>query len=130
VLGYTCVNDVTARDLQKGDPMWTRAKGFDTFCPVGPWIVRREDVEFDTIRIHTYIGHAEKQNGSVNDMIFGIGAIIEFVTSFMTLEPGDLIATGTPEGVGPMEIGSHVKVLVEGVGTLENELVAPEDAAA
>ncbi len=122
VFGYTCINDVTARDLQSEDPMWTRAKGFDTFCPVGPWMVRREEVEFPEIRIRTYVNKEKKQDGSVNDMIFTVGKLIEFITSFMTLEPGDLIATGTPSGVGPMEPGSNVAVLVEGVGTLENTL--------
>ncbi len=123
IFGYTCVNDVTARDLQRDDPMWTRAKGFDTFCPVGPWIVGREDVDLSSTRVRTYLGQEMKQDGAITDMIFGIGAIIEFVTSFMTLEPGDLIATGTPEGVGPMEPGSNVKVLIDGIGTLENPLV-------
>lgn len=122
VFGYTCVNDVTARDLQKNDPMWTRAKGFDTFCPVGPWIVAKEDVEFDRIRVRTYVNGELKQDAPVSDMIFGVGRIIEFVSEFMTLEPGDVIATGTPPGVGPMEPGSEVQVLVEGVGTLENRL--------
>ena len=122
VFGYTCVNDVTARDLQKNDPMWTRAKGFDTFCPVGPWIVAKEDVEFDRIRVRTYVNGELKQDAPVSDMIFGVGRIIEFVSEFMTLESGDVIATGTPPGVGPMEPGSEVQVLVEGVGTLENRL--------
>ena len=122
VFGYTCVNDVTARDLQKNDPMWTRAKGFDTFCPVGPWIVAKEDVEFDRIRVRTYVNGELKQDAPVSDMIFGVGRIIEFVSEFMTLESGDVIATGTPPGVGPMEPGSEVQVLVEGVGTLGNRL--------
>lgn len=122
VFGYTCVNDVTARDLQKNDPMWTRAKGFDTFCPIGPWIVAKEDVEFDRIRVRTYVNGELKQDAPVSDMIFGVGRIIEFVSEFMTLESGDVIATGTPPGVGPMEPGSEVQVLVEGVGTLENRL--------
>ncbi len=122
VFGYTCVNDVTARDLQKNDPMWTRAKGFDTFCPVGPWIVGKEDVDLGRIRVRTYVNGELKQDAPASDMIFSIGQIIEYVTEFMTLEPGDLIATGTPPGVGPMEPGSEVQVLVEGVGTLENRL--------
>jgi len=123
IFGYTCVNDVTARDLQKKDSQWTRAKGFDTFCPVGPWIVASDDVEFDEIRVRTTVNEALKQDGTVKDMIFGVNDIIAFVTQFMTLEPGDLIATGTPSGVGPMEAGDEVRVLVEGVGTLENKLV-------
>jgi 2-keto-4-pentenoate hydratase/2-oxohepta-3-ene-1,7-dioic acid hydratase in catechol pathway len=123
VFGYTCVNDVTARDLQKSDPMWTRAKGIDTFCPVGPWIVQKDDVEFDQIRVRTYINDELKQDGTVKDMLFGVGEIIAWVSEFMTLEPGDLIATGTPPGVGPAAVGSEMQVLVEGVGTLQNTLV-------
>ena len=125
IFGYTCVNDVTARDLQKSDPMWTRAKGFDTFCPVGPWIVPKDEVEFGQIRVRTYINDDLKQDGSVKDMLFDVGAIIEYVSEFMTLEPGDLIATGTPPGVGAVAPGSEMQVLIEGIGTLQNMLVRP-----
>ena len=129
VFGYTCVNDVTARDLQRKDGQWTRGKGFDTFCPAGPYIVSKEDVTFDDLRVRTLLDGEVKQDGSVQDMIFPVDAIIAFVTQFMTLEPGDLIATGTPAGVGPMQPGSTVSVEIAGVGTLENRIVAAAQAA-
>ena len=130
IFGYTCVNDVTARDLQRKDGQWTRGKGFDTFCPVGPWIVRREDVAFGDLRVRTLLDGEVKQDGSVQDMIFSVGAIIAFVTQFMTLEPGDLIATGTPSGVGPMQAGSMVSVEINGIGVLQNRIVAAQHTAA
>jgi 2-keto-4-pentenoate hydratase/2-oxohepta-3-ene-1,7-dioic acid hydratase in catechol pathway len=123
IFGYTCVNDVTARDLQKKDEQWTRGKGFDTFCPVGPWIVPREEVRFDELRVRTFVDNEKRQDASVRELIFPVGEIIEFVSEFMTLEPGDLIATGTPAGVGPLEPGSVVRVEIEGVGALENRVV-------
>src|SRR5438067_6435190 len=123
IFGYTCVNDVTARDLQRKDVQFTRGKGFDTFCPVGPWIVRREDVVFENLRIRTLLDGEIKQDGSVRDMIFPVSAIIAFVTQFMTLEPGDLIATGTPSGVGPMQPGDTVQVEIEGIGILRNPVI-------
>jgi 2-keto-4-pentenoate hydratase/2-oxohepta-3-ene-1,7-dioic acid hydratase in catechol pathway len=123
VWGYTCVNDVTARDLQKKDGQWTRGKGFDTFCPVGPWIVEARDVNLSSLRVCTYVDGDKKQDAPVTDMIFGLGDILAFVSQFMTLEPGDLIATGTPPGVGPLEPGSTVRVEIEGVGTLENSVI-------
>ncbi|MEX2261947.1 MAG: fumarylacetoacetate hydrolase family protein [Bryobacteraceae bacterium] len=122
ILGYTCINDVTARDLQRKDVQFTRGKGFDTFCPAGPWIVRREDVDFDAVRVRTYLDGELKQDASVRDMIFPISTILAFITQVMTLEPGDLIATGTPAGVGPMRPGSVVRVEVQGVGAIENEV--------
>ncbi len=130
IFGYTCVNDVTARDLQRKDGQWTRGKGFDTFCPVGPWIVRREDVVFEDLRVRTLLDGEVKQDGSVRDMIFSFGAIIAFVSQFMTLEPGDLIATGTPSGVGPMQTGSTVSVEINGIGVLQNRVVAAQRTAA
>jgi 2-keto-4-pentenoate hydratase/2-oxohepta-3-ene-1,7-dioic acid hydratase in catechol pathway len=130
VFGYTCVNDVTARDLQRKDGQWTRGKGFDTFCPVGPWIVRRDDVVFEDLRVRTLLDGEVKQDGSVRDMIFSVSAIIAFVTQFMTLEPGDLIATGTPSGVGPMQAGSTVSVEIEGIGVLQNRVIAAQRTAA
>ncbi len=130
VFGYTCVNDVTARDLQRKDGQWTRGKGFDTFCPVGPWIVRRDDVVFENLRVRTLLDGELKQDGSVRDMIFPVSAIIAFVTQFMTLEPGDLIATGTPSGVGPMQTGSTVSVEIDGIGVLQNRVVAAQHTAA
>ena len=123
VLGYTCVNDVTARDLQKKDGQWARAKGFDTSCPVGPVIVRREDIARDDLRIRTYVDGELRQDGVVSDMIFSVDAIICHISQFMTLEAGDLIATGTPAGVGAIQPGSVVKVEIEGIGVLENRLI-------
>lgn len=124
IAGFTVVNDVTARDLQKKDGQWTRGKGFDTFCPVGPWWVPKEEVDFKSIRVRTSVNGELKQDGPVTDMLFGVDAIIEYVTQFMTLEPGDLIATGTPPGVGAMNAGDTVSVEVTGVATLENPVVA------
>jgi 2-keto-4-pentenoate hydratase/2-oxohepta-3-ene-1,7-dioic acid hydratase in catechol pathway len=123
IFGYTCVNDVTARDLQKKDGQWTRGKGFDTFCPVGPWIVPRDEVRFNELHIRTFVDNVKRQDCSVRELIFPLGQLIEFITEFMTLEPGDLIATGTPSGVGPLAPGSIVRVMIEGVGALENRVV-------
>jgi 2-keto-4-pentenoate hydratase/2-oxohepta-3-ene-1,7-dioic acid hydratase in catechol pathway len=123
ILGYTCLNDVTARDLQKTDNQWTRAKGFDTFCPVGPWLVPRSEVVFEDIVVRTLVDGEKRQEAPVRDMVFSIGVLIEYITAVMTLEPGDLIATGTPSGVGPLQPGSVVRVEVDGVGTLENRVV-------
>jgi 2-keto-4-pentenoate hydratase/2-oxohepta-3-ene-1,7-dioic acid hydratase in catechol pathway len=123
VFGYTIVNDVTARDLQKKDGQWTRGKGFDTFCPVGPWVVSKEEVDLASLRVRTTLDGVVMQDAPVTDMIFSVGAIIEFVTQFMTLEPGDLIATGTPPGVGPMLPGSRVAIEIAGLGVLENPIV-------
>jgi 2-keto-4-pentenoate hydratase/2-oxohepta-3-ene-1,7-dioic acid hydratase in catechol pathway len=124
VAGVTPLNDITARDLQKSDPQWTRGKGFDTFCAVGPWMVPAAEVDFDTLGVRTVLDGELKQEGYTRDLIFPVGRILEYITGFLTLEPGDLIATGTPAGVGPMRIGSRVSVEVIGVGTLENEVAA------
>jgi 2-keto-4-pentenoate hydratase/2-oxohepta-3-ene-1,7-dioic acid hydratase in catechol pathway len=124
ILGYTCVNDVTARDLQKKDGQWTRGKGFDTFCAVGPYIIPREDADFASFRVRTIVDGETKQDGSVMDMLFSVNDIIAYITSFMTLEPGDLIATGTPPGVGPLQPGSTVKIDIAGLGVLQNSVVA------
>lgn len=123
IFGYTCVNDVTARDLQKKDGQWSRAKGFDTFCPAGPWIVPRGEVDLNTIRICSFVNGAKKQDAPVSDMIFPVAVLIEHISRFMTLEPGDLIATGTPPGVGPLVPGDVVRVEIEGIGALENPVV-------
>ncbi len=123
VLGYTIVNDVTARDLQKKDGQWTRGKGFDTFCAVGPCLVSPDEVDFKALRVRTLVDGAVKQDGSVLDMIFTPDVIIEYITSFMTLEPGDLIATGTPPGVGPLTPGCMVRVEIDGIGALENHVI-------
>ena len=118
VLGFTCANDVTARDLQKKDVQFTRGKSFDTFCPLGPCI--ETDVDPSALSLRTRVNGEIKQNGNTRDMVFNCGAIIEFITSVMTLEPGDVILTGTPAGVGPLAGGDHVEVEIEGIGVLQN----------
>jgi len=123
VLGYTCVNDVTARDLQRKDGQWTRGKGFDTFCAAGPCMVPREDIEFAQLTVRTFVDGDKKQESPVTEMMFGVDVIIAYVSEFMTLEPGDLIATGTPPGVGPLLPGSKVRVEIEGIGVLENTVI-------
>lgn len=123
ILGYTCVNDVTARDLQRKDGQWTRGKGCDTFCPVGPRMVPRGELDFSKLRIRTTLNGAVKQDAPVTDMIFSVDVIIEYVTRFMTLEPGDLVATGTPPGVGPMQPGDTVQIDIEGIGILQNPVI-------
>ena len=124
ILGYTPVNDITARDLQRKDGQWTRGKGFDTFCPVGPYIVPRGEVDLASLRLRTFVDGEKKQEAAIAEMIFSVNDIIEFISAFMTLEPGDLIATGTPSGVGPLAAGSKVRVEIEGVGVLENTVIA------
>lgn len=118
ILGYTCGNDVTLRDLQKKDDQWARAKGFDGSCPLGPWV----ETELDPIDVHleTRVNGEVRQSASTSDMVFGVATIIEFVTEFMTLLPGDVIMTGTPEGVGKLEPGDKVEVVVDGIGVLMN----------
>jgi 2-keto-4-pentenoate hydratase/2-oxohepta-3-ene-1,7-dioic acid hydratase in catechol pathway len=128
VLGYTPVNDVTARDLQRKDGQWTRGKGFDTFCPVGPYIVPRDEVNPDSLRVRTFVDGEKKQDAAITEMMFSVNDIIAYVSAFMTLEPGDLIATGTPSGVGPLQPGSRVRVEIEGVGALENSVISEEAA--
>lgn len=123
VLGYTVVNDITARDLQKKDGQWTRGKGFDTFCAVGPCMAPRDEVNLADLRIVTTLDGETKQDGSVNEMMFPVDAIISYVSEFMTLEAGDLIATGTPPGVGPMQPGSTIQIEIAGLGILKNRVV-------
>jgi 2-keto-4-pentenoate hydratase/2-oxohepta-3-ene-1,7-dioic acid hydratase in catechol pathway len=120
ILGFTCVNDITARDLQKKDGQWTRGKGFDTFCAAGPLLVTPEEVEFSALRVRTLVNGEVKQDAPVTDMLFSLDVILEYISSFMTLEPGDLIATGTPPGVGPLVPGDTVQVEIPGIGTLVN----------
>jgi 2-keto-4-pentenoate hydratase/2-oxohepta-3-ene-1,7-dioic acid hydratase in catechol pathway len=123
IMGYTCANDVTARDLQKADGQWTRAKGFDTFAPIGPWI----DTDFDPTAggdVVCRVDGEERQRGSLSDMVFGVGELIAWCSAFATLLPGDIILTGTPDGVGPIEAGQTVQVQVEGLGSLVNTVVA------
>ncbi len=123
IRGYTIVNDVTARDLQKKDGQWTRAKGFDTFCPCGP-IVSDEVDPFAGVQVETRLNGEQRQIGSTSDFIFGIPRLLAYITAAMTLEPGDLIPTGTPAGVGPMAADDVVEVDIEGLGILRNP-VAP-----
>lgn len=126
LFGLTCVNDVTARDLQKRDPQWTRAKGFDTFCPVGPWVAgldARGAAAWEDVAVETRVNGEVRQQGNTRDWIFPMDQMLEAITAVMTLEPGDLIATGTPAGVGRLRAGDRVQVTVTGVGTLENTVV-------
>jgi len=122
ILGYTCVNDVTARDLQNKDGQWSRAKGFDTFCPVGP-IVTDEIDPWAGIGVETRVNGEVRQNGNTRDLIFTLDVVIRHIAQAMTLFPGDLIPSGTPSGVGPLMAGDTVEVAVEGVGTLKNSVV-------
>jgi len=121
ILGYTCVNDVTARDLQNSDGQWSRAKGFDTFCPVGP-VVTDEIDPWAGIGVETRVNGQVKQNGNTRDFIFQLEVVIRYIAQAMTLYPGDLIPSGTPSGVGPVVAGDVVEVTVEGVGTLKNSV--------
>jgi 2-keto-4-pentenoate hydratase/2-oxohepta-3-ene-1,7-dioic acid hydratase in catechol pathway len=118
VAGYTCVNDVTARDLQRTDGQWTRAKGFDTFCPVGPTVA--SGLDWRTLEVICRVNGTVRQHGFARDMMYGIPRLVSYVSSIMTLEPGDVIATGTPEGVGPLVPGDMVEVEIPGVGLLAN----------
>jgi 2-keto-4-pentenoate hydratase/2-oxohepta-3-ene-1,7-dioic acid hydratase in catechol pathway len=120
--GYTVVNDVTARDLQNKDGQWTRAKGFDTFCPVGP-IVNDALDPWGGVEVETRVNGELKQHGNTRDFIFPLDVIVRFIAQVMTLFPGDLIATGTPEGVGPVKAGDVVEVSVAGIGTLRNPVI-------
>ncbi|MEJ7603929.1 MAG: fumarylacetoacetate hydrolase family protein [Kofleriaceae bacterium] len=122
VLGYTCVNDVTVRDLQKRDGQWSRAKGFDTFCPIGPRIVAGLDPS--NLRIQTRVNGALRQDSSTADLIHDVPALIAFTSAHMTLEPGDVISTGTPSGVGNLAPGDTVEIEIEGIGILRNTVIA------
>jgi 2-keto-4-pentenoate hydratase/2-oxohepta-3-ene-1,7-dioic acid hydratase in catechol pathway len=122
VLGFVCVNDVTVRDLQKKDVQFTRAKGFDTFCPIGPRIVAGLDPS--NLRITTRVNGEIRQDSSTSDLIFDVPALIAFTSAHMTLEPGDVITTGTPSGVGNLSPGDTVSVEIEGIGVLTNRVIA------
>jgi 2-keto-4-pentenoate hydratase/2-oxohepta-3-ene-1,7-dioic acid hydratase in catechol pathway len=128
VYGYTLANDVTARDLQKRDGQWTRGKGFDTFCPVGPWI----DTSFDPTnrRVRCLVNDQVRQDGNTALLIYSLARVLAHVTRFMTLEPGDLLLTGTPAGVGPVVPGNVMTVEIEGLGTLSNPVISEEEALA
>jgi 2-keto-4-pentenoate hydratase/2-oxohepta-3-ene-1,7-dioic acid hydratase in catechol pathway len=122
ILGYTCVNDFTARDLQNKDGQWTRAKGFDTFCPAGPLVTDEID-PWMGVAVQTYVNGQARQNGNTRDLIFPLDVVIGYISQVMTLLPGDLISTGTPQGVGPVVAGDVVEVSVEGIGRLRNPVV-------
>jgi 2-keto-4-pentenoate hydratase/2-oxohepta-3-ene-1,7-dioic acid hydratase in catechol pathway len=121
ILGYTIANDVSARDQQQADGQWTRAKGHDTFCPVGPWIAT--DLDASDLELRTEVNGEVKQHSRTSMMIHDVGAIVEWISDVMTLLPGDLILTGTPAGVGPIEDGDTVSITIEGIGTLTNPVI-------
>jgi 2-keto-4-pentenoate hydratase/2-oxohepta-3-ene-1,7-dioic acid hydratase in catechol pathway len=127
ILGYTCFNDVTARDLQGKDGQWTRAKGFDTFAPLGPWV----ETEIDTsrLKLETLLNGERKQASDTSHLIFPPRRLVSFISRIMTLYPGDVIATGTPSGIGPMQVGDTVEVVIEGIGSLINTVAAPLQGA-
>jgi 2-keto-4-pentenoate hydratase/2-oxohepta-3-ene-1,7-dioic acid hydratase in catechol pathway len=120
VLGYTCALDVTARDKQKTDLQWVRAKSADKFCPLGPWLVTSLDPQNTTLR--TYINSELRQEAHTSLMIFPVAKILSYISSFMTLEPGDVVLTGTPEGVGELKPGDLVEVAIEGIGDLHTRI--------
>lgn len=123
IFGYTAANDVTARDLQRKDGQWTRGKGFDTFCPLGPAIETELD-PLERLAVICRVNGEVRQAGFTSDMVFGVAEILEFISAFTTLLPGDVILTGTPSGVGPVEAGDLMEVEIDGIGTLSNRLVA------
>jgi 2-keto-4-pentenoate hydratase/2-oxohepta-3-ene-1,7-dioic acid hydratase in catechol pathway len=123
VRGYTLANDVTARDLQNKDGQWTRAKGFDTFCPVGPIVNSELDPEAG-LTIETRVNGQLRQHGTSLDFIFPISALLAYITAAITLEPGDLVLTGTPSGVGPLKAGDRVEITIPGLGVLANTFAA------
>jgi 2-keto-4-pentenoate hydratase/2-oxohepta-3-ene-1,7-dioic acid hydratase in catechol pathway len=121
VLGYTCLNDVTARDLREHDGQWTRAKGFDTFCPIGPCIATNLDP--GALTVESFLNGTARQSASTQEMVFSVEEIVASVSTVMTLLPGDVITTGTPPGTGPMQPGDHVEVRIDGIGSLRNTVV-------
>lgn len=121
IFGYTIANDVTARDLQRGDGQWARAKGLDTFCPLGPWI--ETDLDPQSVDIVTTLDGEVAQDGHSSDMVHGVAELVSYASKAFTLLPGDVILTGTPEGVGPMDPGQEVEVVVQGIGSLTNRVV-------
>ena len=123
ILGYTCINDVTARDLQVKDGLYARAKGFDTFAPLGPWI--ETDLDPSALAVRCFVNGETRQDGNTREMGAGAYRLVEFISHIMTLFPGDVIATGTPPGVGPVRIGDEMRVEVEGIGSLVNRIVSP-----
>lgn len=130
IWGYTIANDVTARDLQKKDGQWTRAKGFDTFCPLGPWIVRELN---PSARLQTFVNDNPKptQSALISEMTFSPEVLVSYISQVMTLLPGDVVLTGTPEGIGPVQVGDRIRIEIEGIGALENHIAArPTEKAA
>lgn len=123
VFGYTCANDVTARDLQRGDGQWARAKGFDTFCPLGPWI--ETDLDPSGLSLTTRLDDETVQDGTTADLVFGVAELVSYASRAFTLLPGDVILTGTPAGVGPVTAGQRVEVEIEDIGILSNPFVTP-----
>ena len=121
VLGYTCLNDVTARDIQRHDGQWTRGKSMDGFCPIGPWVV--DEIDPKALKLETRLNGKVVQQGNTADFITPVGELLEFITASMSLEPGDVIATGTPAGIGPMVPGDSVEVEIEGIGILKNQII-------
>lgn len=124
VLGFTCANDVTARDLQRADVQWGRAKGFDSFCPLGPWIVT--DLDPDDAHLECAVNGQVRQSASTAQMVFDVAELVSWISSIMTLLPGDVILTGTPAGVGPIRAGDDVSVSIAGIGTLTNPVIDRE----
>ena len=122
ILGYTCLNDVTARDLQKIDGQWTRAKGYDTFCPIGPSVVT--GIEPDNLEIKAILNGEVKQQGNTSDMIFTVKQTLSYISGIMSLKKGDVICTGTPSGIGPMSDGDTIEIYIEGIGSLINPVKA------
>lgn len=122
IWGYTCGNDVTARDLQQRDGQWTRSKSFDTFCPLGPWIV--EGLDPAALNISLSVNGEKRQNSNTREMIFSVEYLVSYISHIMTLFPGDVIMTGTPPGVGPIQPGDTITVEIEGIGTLVNKVIA------
>jgi 2-keto-4-pentenoate hydratase/2-oxohepta-3-ene-1,7-dioic acid hydratase in catechol pathway len=120
IFGYTCLNDVTARNIQKADGQWTRGKGFDTFCPIGPHVVR--GVNASDLAVEAYLNGQRKQSGRTSGMIFSIPFLVNFISTVMTLIPGDVISTGTPEGIDPMQRGDTIEVRIEKIGSLINRI--------
>jgi 2-keto-4-pentenoate hydratase/2-oxohepta-3-ene-1,7-dioic acid hydratase in catechol pathway len=130
IFGFTCANDVTARDLQRAEPQWTRAKGFDSFCPLGPAIAT--DIDPHDVRVRCLVDGEVRQDGTTADLVFDVPTLVSYISQVMTLLPGDVILTGTPAGVGPIEPGQTVRVEIDGIGALENPVVergTPEAAA-
>ena len=125
VLGYTCAVDVTARDKQRADLQWVRGKSADAFCPVGPWL--ETDLDPTDVRLRTLINGEVKQDGRTSDMIFPVAEVLSYISRFMTLRAGDLVLTGTPEGVGKLQVGDRIEVEIEGIGTLTNQVAREQD---